>query len=199
MADKRPAVPGKKSDKELILLTLKDKENYRLIVERYKQPLIGYVRRISRLQLADAKDILQEVFLKAYRNLNAYDQTLKFSSWLYRIAHNETVSYIRKIKARPQTIDLETNQTFLEAIESKLNLEKELDQKLLKRNLKILLDKLDEKYRVVLILRYLEEKNYEEIADILQKPTGTVATLLNRAKENFKKEIAKGKNETLIS
>lgn len=184
--------PGK-SDQELVALTLQDKNNYRAIVEKYKFPLLTYVQRISRLQKEDAKDITQEAFLKAYRHLNDYDPDLKFSSWLYRITHNETITYLRKLKTRPQTVDFETNQVFIEGLEADLDLEKELDRKFIKEKVKSLLDQINDKYRHILVLKYMEEKNYEEISDILQKPIGSVASLLNRAKTNLRAEIQKNK------
>jgi len=143
--------------------------------------------RISNLNKDEAEDIVQDVFIKTYQNLNDFDSSLKFSSWVYRITHNQVISNYRKIKARPQTIILNDDSNFLENLASDFNLNKEIDLKYLKHNVNNTLNKLDLKYREVLILKFLEDKDYREISDILKKPMGTVATLINRAKEQFKK------------
>jgi RNA polymerase sigma-70 factor, ECF subfamily len=138
----------------------------------------------------DAEDILQEVFIKTYENLNDFDQDLKFSSWIYRITYNHSISYYRKNKAKMQTLSLEDNEILLEKLRSEFNLTESVDQKMLKEKVKELLSQLDKKYRDVLILKYLEDKDYTEISNILRKPMGTIATLLNRAKDKFR-EILK--------
>lgn len=138
----------------------------------------------------DAEDILQEVFIKTYENLNDFDRDLKFSSWIYRITHNHTISYYRKHKKASQTLSLEDNTVLFERLKSEFNLKDKLDNKIQKEKISHLLSKLDKKYRDALILKYLEDKDYREISNILKKPMGTIATLLNRAKEKFR-EILK--------
>ena len=183
-----------KTDKELLYLTLKDKENYRYLIERYEDKLKWYIVRLSGLKMEDAEDILQEVFLKAYINLNDFDSNFKFSSWIYRITHNETIIYLRKMNSRPKTIGLEVNPEFLNTLHADLNEEDNLDLQYFRQNVNKIIDGLDDKYRTVLILKYLEDKDYEEISDILKKPKGTVGILLKRAKEKVKKEILNRKN-----
>lgn len=138
----------------------------------------------------DAEDILQEVFIKTYENLNDFDQDLKFSSWIYRITYNHTISYYRKHKAKMQTLSLEDNEVLIEKLRSEFNLTENVDKKILKEKIQEFLSQLDKKYRDVLILKYLEDKDYNEISNILRKPPGTIATLLNRAKGKFR-EILK--------
>lgn len=154
-----------------------------------------YIKRITNASTEDAEDILQEVFIKAYQNLNDFDQSLKFSSWIYRITHNHTISHYRKNKKSQQDISLEDNEIIYEKLAADLNIKEETDQTLLKEKIKTLLSKLDRKYREVLILKYLEDKDYTEISNILKKPMGTVATLINRAKNKFK-ELATKNNLT---
>jgi len=177
-----------KSDEELVVLSLKDQSCYLHLMERYESKLLRYIFRISSFSKDDAEDILQEVFIKAYQNLNAFDPEFKFSSWIYRIAHNQTISHFRKSKARPQVLNLEFEGDFIDSIASDLNIEREADQKYLLENIKKVLGSLDKKYKEILVLRFLEEKNYNEISYILKKPAGTVATLINRAKKRFKEE-----------
>ncbi|MDD5489902.1 MAG: sigma-70 family RNA polymerase sigma factor, partial [Candidatus Moranbacteria bacterium] len=78
-----------KTDEEMVALTLKNQDYFACLVERYEPKLMRYIRRISAATQEDAEDLLQDVFVKVYRNLNDFDQKLKFSSWIYRIAHNQ--------------------------------------------------------------------------------------------------------------
>ncbi len=179
-----------KADEDLVLETLKRDDVYALLIDRYKQKLARYIKRISSLSNEDMEEILQETFIKAYKNLNDFDTSLKFSSWIYRIAHNETISYLRKVKTIPFssfTYQEENEEgTLAEKIAADTDIEKELDKKIIHEHIMEALGALDKKYRDVLVLRFLEERDYEEISDILQKPIGTISVLIKRAKEKFK-------------
>jgi RNA polymerase sigma-70 factor (ECF subfamily) len=172
-----------KTDEELVSLALASKEHFLCLMRRYEDKLMRYVRRLSGAALQDAEDIVQETFLKAYLNLNGFDRRLKFSSWIYRIAHNETISHFRRLKARPQISDLEDDAW--QNLASGFNLKKQTESSEVKRDLQRVLAALDEKYRAVLVLKYLEGLDYSEMSDVLRKPVGTVGTLLNRAKTKF--------------
>lgn len=171
------------SDNQLVKLSLKDPDNFAHLMQKYETPLLVYIHRLTKTSTAEAEDILQEVFIKTYQNLNDFDQNLKFSSWIYRITHNQVISHYRKQK---ETLSLEDNELIFQKLKSEVNIPEEIDKKILKESIHKLLKKLDPKYRDVLILKYLEDKDYTEISNILQKPMGTIATLLNRAKEKFK-------------
>ncbi|MBI2448463.1 RNA polymerase sigma factor [Candidatus Microgenomates bacterium] len=176
-----------KSDQELVELVLKDQENLAYIIERYEKQLTRYIGRISSAGKEDTEDLLQEIFIKVYQNINSFDPDLKFSSWLYRIAHNQTIDYFRKNKNKSALISLDDDNGLAEVLQSEFDLEKDLAKKDLKKEIIKTLEKMEAKYREILILKFLEEKSYREISDILQKPEGTVATLINRAKKEFKK------------
>ncbi len=179
-----------KTDEELVGLILQDSDCFVHIMNRYESKLIAFIRRISGVNIQDAEDALQEVFIKVYKNLNSYDLNLKFSSWIYRIARNHVISEYRKKKSRGEVflIDEEWN-TFV----SELNIENELDQKFDKELIMVALKKINPKYREVLILKFLEERDYNEISDILKIPIGTVGTLINRGKKKLAQEINKNK------
>jgi RNA polymerase sigma-70 factor (ECF subfamily) len=183
----------KKSDKQLVQLTLKNTDYYECIIKRYEPKLMHYIRRITNVDKETAEDILQEVFLKIYKNLREYDDTFKFSSWIYRITHNEAISFFRGQKARPELVDNERDDDMdiLSTIPADVSLRDDYVKKELAHKVREVIAVLPEKYRNALILRYMEDKSYEEIADILQKPAGTVATLINRAKSEFKKLAVK--------
>lgn len=176
-----------KTDEEIIGLALDNQELFLHIVKRYKTKLFNYIRRISSVSPEEAEDILQNVFLKAYLNINDFDRDMKFSSWIYRIAHNETISNFRKKRARPEIIDLDIDDERLKFLAHDFDIEKEVDRKYLKKDIGTTLEELEDNYKEILILKFLEDKDYNEIADIIQKPIGTVASRINKAKKEFKK------------
>ncbi len=184
-----------KTDEQLVALTLKNPEAYAFLVQRYEEKLLRYVMRISRSTKEDGEDILQDVFLSAYKNLNDFDQALKFSSWIYRITHNKVISHFRKVTARPKTTTYEGDSNLLNILASDEDLARELERKYTVAEVKGVLEKLDERYREVLVLKFLEEKDYKEISDILEKPMGTVATLISRAKKQFKEKTEEGSSK----
>jgi len=178
----------KLSDQNLVNMSLKNKDYFLLLSTRYEAPLLRYIRRLSGLNHEDAQDVLQEVYIKTYLNLSSYNPKLKFSSWIYRITHNHTMSELRKRHSRPinyidpqDLVFIKSNSDLLLETDNKLNLEE----------VKRAIYSLKDKYKEVLILRILEEKEYQEIADILKKPMGTVSTLLNRAFKKLNEIIIK--------
>lgn len=181
-----------KTDEELVRLTLKDKEYYQYLLKRYEARLLRYVIRVAQIGQEDARDVLQEVFLKVYVNLNDFDPLLKFSSWIYRISHNEAITFLRKNKNKLSKVDFELDRVLTESARTDLDIKEAIDQKNFLASFQEVINNLNNKdYRDVLILRYVEEKDYREISDILKKPMGTVATLLNRAKKQLKSELQK--------
>jgi len=180
---------GDLSDEDLAALALKEKDSYGLLVERYEKKLARYIARLSGIGYEDVQDVLQEAFIKAYINLNDFDPRLKFSSWIYRIAHNETVTYLRKKNSRPKTVDFQASFEILETIQDDLDLVEQIDRKFLRENLDKMIGSLDRKYREPIVLKYLEEKNYQEISDILKIPMGSVATLISRGKKRLREGI----------
>lgn len=182
------SIHAEKTDEQLIALTLKDENFYAILVERYEDKLTRYILRISGGSKEDVEDTLQDVFISAYKNLNDFDPDLKFSSWIYRIAHNKVISHFRKITARPRTMTYEGDVQLLNILASDQDIAKDLERKYTGEEVRSILDELDEKYKEVLVLKFLEEKDYKEISDILEKPMGTVATLINRAKKQFKEK-----------
>ena len=135
----------------------------------------------------DIDDLLQNIFIKVYRNINEYDSSLLFSSWIYRIAHNEMIDWYRKQKVRTSISIDDASEPFLAKLITEENMADLFDGTIEKRILAEALNELDEKYKDILLLRYFEEKSYEEIADIMKLPAGTVATRINRAKKELRK------------
>ncbi|MDP2812272.1 MAG: RNA polymerase sigma factor [bacterium] len=185
----------KLTDEELVKLTLKNQENFLYLMKRYSRRLTAYIRRLSNFDSDEAEDILQDTFIKIYNNLNDFDSSLKFSSWIYRICHNQIIDHYRKSKSRPQTFDLDFNDEIINNLAFDFDMAKELDISYLRKNINSVLDSMELKYKEVLLLRYFEDKDYQEISDILKKPMGTVATLINRAKKQLKEKLSTAKIE----
>ena len=177
------------SDEALIAECKKDPKNFAVLVERYVPKLTHYIRRRSSATSHDIDDLLQNIFIKVYRNLNEYDTSLLFSSWIYRISHNEMIDWYRREKRRATlSLDDEAHD-----IVSKLMSEDDLTERFSNEEQKQYiinsLNTLDEKYKEILLLRFFEDKSYDEIADILQIPPGTVAVRINRAKKQLQQTL----------
>lgn len=177
------------SDNDLVRMSIDNQEYFLCLMRRYEGKLLAYIRRLSRVSQEDAEDLLQEVFIKVFRNLNDFDQDLKFSSWIYRITYNHVISHYRSTAARPQGHKAEMEDAVFNNIADESDLNKELDQKLDKDKLMSVIDTLDRRYRDVIVMKYWEGLEYQEISDILKVPMGTVATMLNRAKKQLAKKI----------
>lgn len=172
------------SDEDIVKMARTNKQCYVCLVQRYEDKISRYVYRISGVRQETVQDIVQNVFLKVYVNLNEFDDELKFSSWLYRIAHNETINYWRRNKKmKAARVSWDENEGLKNVISDDRDIEDEVYQKLTNEKLIEVISNLDDKYKTVIVLNYLEGKSYQEIADILKKPIGTVGTLISRAKK----------------
>lgn len=176
-----------RSDEEIAKEALRDAEAFGILMSRYEAPLSRYVRRISSFPPDDVEDVLQEAFIKAYRHLREFDGTSKFGSWIYRIVRNQTIDTARK-KHLKTNVSIEEHDmaNFLHAttdMESDLVRQDEL------KRVERAIRELPDTYREALILRFLEEKSYEEIMDILHVPKGTVATLIRRGRMILTKNL----------
>lgn len=182
------------SDERLIEIIKKGNERaYRELVKRYRSKIFAYLYRLARNK-EEAEDLLQNVFVKVYNNIEKIDTSRKFSSWIYRIAHNEAVNFLKK-RSRRHLISIEDVQTSKDKLEITDNGQSPIDawiSKELKNEMDEALEKLPPKYKEVLILRYYLDKSYEEMSEILGKPINTVGTLLNRAKKKLMEIMKKG-------
>ncbi len=150
------------------------------LVERYQEKLLRYARKFL-FDVEDGADTVQDVFLKAYENIQSFDATRRFSPWIYRIAHNEFVNALKK-KQASRTIfafDIDTVFPHLTAAETSDSAAIEND---LRSTLEGHLGKLDTKYREPLVLYYFESMDYKEISEILRIPVSTVGVRLARGR-----------------
>jgi len=174
------------ADEDVIPLLIKDRNVFVVLVQRYEQKLDRYIRRLGIISKQDREDLLQNIFVKTYKNIQGFDPVLSFSAWIYRIAHNEAISFFRAKKVRPEGHLIDDGERVLLAILDENDFTKDLDKKIEAKKIAQCVQKLDEMYRDIIILRYFEDREYKEISDILKIPEGTVATLLHRAKKKLK-------------
>lgn len=173
----------KQSDEEIVeQIIAGDTELFAEVIARYQKQLIVYARRITFSQQA-AEDVAQNTFIKAYQNLRGFDTKRKFSSWIYRIAHNEAVNYVRKHRREITTSEdswFDSKQSESESVEEVV------DKRISNEALAKALMELPLKYREPIILHTLEGKSYDEVSDILRIPTATVGTRIRRGKAKLK-------------
>ncbi len=177
------------SDAAIAAQSRTNKNAFAQLVARYQEKLLRYIRRLGVLNQEDAEDVLQNAFINAYRNLYGYDEELAFSSWMYRITHNEVMTFYRKKRIRPHGHYVENGEEALTRIKADNDTASLSELNLTKEQLGKALAELHPKYRSVLVLRYFEEREYKEISDILKIPPGTVGTLLHRAKKAIKRHL----------
>lgn len=160
-----------------------DSDAFGVLIERFEAKLRRYSSRfIARSD--DIDDILQSVFLSAYQNIQSFDASLRFSPWIYRIAHNACVNALRTSGRTVSDYDFDT---LIGAYVYEDPAERERDLRDTRLLLDTDLEKLDAKYREILILHYYEDMPYKDISDILQIPMGTVSIRMKRAREAVKK------------
>ncbi len=183
------------TDAQLVEASSQNKEAFYYLMERYEGRLLRYIHRLTNVSDTEAEDILQDIFIKVYRNLNGFDPDLSFSSWIYRIARNEIINHYHKSKRQRELESLDDDPEAFSNLFEIISEEPDGYQTYIKKEqaqaVHKVLEELPQKYREVLILYYLEGMSYTEISDILRKPPGTVATLLKRAKDKFKKIATK--------
>lgn len=162
-----------------------DVEAFGILVDRYEQKLLRYGRKFL-ARTEDIEDIVQDVFISAFQNVQGFDPSLHVSPWLYRIAHNAFVNALRKNGRIAFSIDFDSliaHHVYEDPHET------ERDIKDMRAMLEKGLNALSEKYREILILHYFEDMAYKDIADVLQVPVGTVSIRMKRAKEALKERV----------
>ncbi|MBP8994843.1 MAG: sigma-70 family RNA polymerase sigma factor, partial [Bacteroidales bacterium] len=158
---------------------------YAQLLDRYQDPI--YFLLLKKIgNENDAEDLTMETFAKAFNNLDKYTPDYAFSTWLFRIAINNCIDFVRKVKVRPQSID--TTAEYQDAdnpnfTSPNLNPEDLMIKKQKSKDLKSIIQTLKPRYATLIDLRYYQELTYEEIAQEMQLPIGTVKAQLYRARE----------------
>ncbi len=172
-------------DTQLIEFVLNGQEDgFEELVKRYQRPIVGYVFRMLN-DYDSALDVSQEVFIKVYNSLNRYRSEYKFSTWLYRIAHNAAIDHIRKNSFLTQSIETENEEgAYQLQLESPLPTpEQDREQSEWRTEIDAVVKCLPQGYRELIVLRHSRDLSYDEIADITSLPLGTVKNRLFRARE----------------
>ena len=170
------------SEQELITQSLSnDAAAYGQLVERYKRAIYRHCFAIIRDEDA-AEDVAQDTFITAYYKLNSFDQSRKFSTWLFKIATNKCLDDLKKAK---RFVDNET--AVLEMVAPRSY---DTDKQARDNEVLAAISRLAPTHRVAISLFYLEGQSHEEIAEAMGKPIGSVKVWIHRAKQTLRKELA---------
>ena len=175
-----------------------DEQAYAMLMKSYKKPVYHMILKMVR-NVDDAEDLTIEAFAKAFKNLHKFKKDYTFSTWLFRIATNNTIDFIRKKKL--ETTSLHSSYTDDNGTNVSIDLpDKELNpqEKAIKSQkielIQLFVTKLPAKYQRLVRLRYFDELSYDEIAQELDAPLGTVKAQLHRARELLS-DLVKNKRE----
>ena len=186
-----------KSDPDLVVLCKRGDERAAAeLLRRFERPVFSLIYRMVR-DREQAEDLAQEAFVRAFNNLGRYDPSFKFSSWLFKVAYNLTIDHLRKkrldtvsIHGSPSAVTSEMQQATEIALESP---DERPDEVLVSREIgseiELAIGELRDEYRSVIILRHVEGHSYEEIAEIMDVPLGTVKTYIHRARKELQSHL----------
>jgi RNA polymerase sigma-70 factor (ECF subfamily) len=181
-------------DRDLAAQAARGRERaFRELLTRYERPVFSLVFRMVR-DRALAEDLAQEAFIRAFNAIDSYNPSYKFSNWIFKIANNHTIDYLRKKKLDTVSIHGSPNAASAEEQErTRLVLESDDEQpddfvenRELGDRIEWAIGELRPEYRTVILLRHVEGYAYDEIADTLELPLGTVKTYIHRARKELK-------------
>lgn len=184
---------NKKNEEFLIQQVLKgNRKAFESLVNRYQRTVYHVIFKIVK-EKEEAKDLMQETFLKAYSSISTYKSQYRFTTWLYRIAVNNAIDYLRKKKiatlSLDQKIETKYGKLSFEPKDWTYNPERKLLAKKKRFSIEEAIEALPKKYREVISYRHKKEKSYQEIAEILGIPVGTVKARIFRGRELLKKKL----------
>jgi RNA polymerase sigma-70 factor (ECF subfamily) len=189
---------AEQDDRALAALAVEGREGaFRELLSRYERPVFSLVYRMVRDRTL-AEDLAQEAFIRAFNAISSYDSTYKFSSWIFKIANNHTIDYLRKRKLKTVSIHGSPSASTQDEISrTSITLESReerpdayVENRELGGIVEEAIAQLRPEYRSVILLRHVEGYAYEEIAQTLELPLGTVKTYLHRARNELKEILA---------
>ena len=189
---------SKVEDRKLAAQAAKGRDAaFRELLCRYERPVFSLIFRMVR-DRALAEDLAQETFIRAFRAISSYNPRYKFSSWIFKIANNHTIDHLRKRRLDTVSIDGSPHAvTGEEEAQTRLVVEstgeapdRYVEQRELGSQIEQAIGELRPEYRTAVLLRHIEGYSYEEIADIMDLPLGTVKTYLHRARAELKGLLA---------
>lgn len=184
-----------KDEEVVILVQNGNKDAYAEILNRFEPKIKRYAYRFFR-DKEEITDMVQDVFIKAYVNLQSFNPEMRFNPWIYRIAHNEFVNKIAW-KSLRKFVPLDSDELIPLAISAPEDVMRDAVKDDEKRVMEKYLSQLDDKYKTPIILFYYDDLSYEEISDILQIPPNTVGVRIKRGKDKLKAIIEKGETKNI--
>lgn len=177
------------ADSELVQSALAGRESgFEELVRRYQRPIAAYVYRMVGDYDA-ALDLTQEVFIKVYASLSRYRPEFKFSTWIYKIAHNAAIDHLRRHATREAVAGSETDRAETTVESRRLSPEQESERTERCSEIEIVVQSLPAPYRELILLRHSQDLSYEEIAEVTGLPLGTVKNRLFRAREAMREHL----------
>lgn len=179
------------SDRELVAIAVDGFDgSFEELVRRYQRPISAYVYRMVG-NYESALDLTQEIFIKVYNSLRRYRAEFKFSTWIYKIAHNAAVDHLRRSATREQSLVLgpEGDSFDLPLESARLSPEQESERKERRGEIEAVVRALPANYRELIILRHSQDLSYEEIVEVTGLPLGTVKNRLFRAREMMRQQF----------
>jgi RNA polymerase sigma-70 factor (ECF subfamily) len=179
------------SDRDLVATAVSGIEgSFEELVRRYQRPISAYVYRMVG-NYESALDLTQEIFIKVYSSLQRYRSEFKFSTWIYKIAHNAAIDHLRRTATREQSLVMgPENDQFDLPVESKRpSPEQESERKERRGEIESVIRALPSNYRELIILRHSQDLSYEEIVEVTGLPLGTVKNRLFRAREMMRQQF----------
>jgi len=185
-------------DREVVALAKAGKEAaYRELLRRYERPVFSLIYRMVR-DRALAEDLAQETFIKVLNALESYRPEYKFSSWVFKIANNAAIDQLRRREVDTLSLDGapdartadEVEATALQAVDRQESPLAELESRELGSQIELAVGKLRPEYRTCILLRHVEGRSYEEIAEVMDLPLGTVKTYIHRARLELRDYLA---------
>lgn len=179
------------ADRDLVSTAIAGYEgSFEELVRRYQRPISAYVYRMVG-NYESALDLTQEIFIKIYNSLDKYRAEFKFSTWIYKIAHNSAVDHLRRSSTREQSIvnGTEDDQYELPIESGRLTPEQESERKERRGEIEAVVRTLPTNYRELIILRHSQDLTYEEIVEVTGLPLGTVKNRLFRAREMMRQQF----------
>lgn len=179
------------SDRDLVATAATGLEgSFEELVRRYQRPISAYVYRMVGDYEA-ALDLTQEIFIKVYGSLARYRSEFKFSTWIYKIAHNSAVDHLRRNSGRERSLinRIEGDQYDLPLESSSLSPEQESERKERRLEIECIVRSLPTTYRELIVLRHSQDLTYEEIVEVTGLPLGTVKNRLFRAREMMRSQF----------
>ena len=184
-------------DADVVLLAQQGRESaFRELVRRYERPVFSLVYRMVR-DRETAEDLAQDTFIKVLNHIDKYSPEFKLSSWLFKIANNVAIDYLRKRRLATISMNGSPNARTASEIEAtsfdvsvkQESALEELESRELGTSIERAIAKLRPEYRSCIMLRHVEDRSYEEIAATLNLPLGTVKTYIHRARHELRREL----------